>query len=268
MLGLQGIERIKAVAKKEWRLNLRFPMEYFASNLVSPIKNAVLMYLLYRGFLKGSENSLGVLNGENFQVFVILGTTCHSLFNASMQTFRFKMITEKYWMTIMATLVSPASILEVIAGFILGSIAIHLFVGALILCVTAYFFSIPLAYVGMGILCLFLVSLLGFGFGLIGTTISLVWEGKTYLFDYALQAVAFLSCFYYPVETLPVSLHGVVKVLPTYQASQLIQTLYLSGIPADFATLLGYVVVSSLLILCIPAFFLDYSMKKYGIVGY
>jgi len=261
-------ERVLAIADKEWRLNLRFPMEYIATNVVNPFKSAVVMYFLYRGLLTTGDHSLGVLNRATFPMYVVLGSTCHSLFMASLYTFRTKMVSEKYWQTITATLVSPASILEVIAGFIIGSVGIHLVISSLIVGVVSWFFNVPFSVFATSILLLLLISLLGFGFGLIGTTFSLVWEGKAFLFDYSIQGLIFLSCFYYPLETLPRTIHPLVKLLPTYQAGQMIQHLFIFGSHPNFVSYLSMLTVGTLFILCLPAFFLDYSIKKYGIVGY
>lgn len=265
---MKSLQRILAVAAKEWRLNLRFSTEYFASNAVSPIKAAILMYLLYRGLLGGTRASLGMVTHENFQVFVVLGTTCHSLFMASLFTFRFKMLTEKYWQTFTGTLVSPASIFEVIAGFILGSILIHLLVGIVVMLAAAFFFGLtPLQFfASLGIL--FCLMVFGFGVGLIGTTVNLVWEGRTWMFDYAVQALVFLSCFYYPIETLPEFLRGMVTWLPTFQATQLIQSLVLVGHAPFWQAQVAYIVVSSLLVLILPALYMDYAVKRFGLVGY
>jgi ABC-type polysaccharide/polyol phosphate export permease len=250
---MNPIARIAAVADKEFRLNLRFPMEYVASNLVTPIKSAILMYLIYHGLLKDSQTSLGVLNKQNFQVYVLIGTTCHSLFIASLSTFRSRMSSEKYWQTIAATLVSPASILEVIMGFIIGSVGIHLCFSILILGVTAYLFSIPLSIFLISIYFLFVITLIGFGFGLVGTTFSLVWEGKAFIFDYSIQIIIFASCFYYPIETLPKFLHKSVALLPTFQASQMIQHLFLFNDFVHFWPKLFVLTGCSLFILCLPA---------------
>lgn len=265
---MRTLERIGAVAAKEWRLNLRFSMEYFASNAVSPIKAAILMYLLYRGLLNGTNSSLGIVNQSNFQVFVLIGTTCHSLFMASLFTFRFKMLTEKYWQTFTGTLVSPASIFEVIAGFILGSILIHLFVGTLVLLAAMVIFHLTFAQFAAALGVLLCLMIFGFGVGLIGTTVNLVWEGRTWVFDYAVQALVFMSCFYYPIETLPEFLRGPVKILPTFQATHLVQNLILVGSAPDWPWVVTYIVMTSLIVLILPALYMDYAVKKFGLVGY
>jgi len=265
---MKSVQRILAVASKEWRLNQRFSMEYFASNAVSPIKAAVLMYLLYRGLLGGTNASLGMVTKENFQVFVLIGTTCHSLFMASLFTFRFKMLTEKYWQTFTGTLVSPASIFEVIAGFILGSILIHLLVAVVVLIAAAVMFSLTFGQFFAALGILFCLMLFGFGVGLIGTTVNLVWEGRTWMFDYAVQGLVFLSCFYYPIETLPEFFRAFVRVLPTFQATQLIQKLILVGSAPEWPWVMAYVVGSSLFVLIVPALYMDHAVKKFGLVGY
>jgi ABC-type polysaccharide/polyol phosphate export permease len=265
---MNSTRRVYAIAAKEWRLNSRFPMEYLAANLVSPLKSAMLMFFIYRGLLKGSTQSLGLLNGGNYGSYVFLGTTCHSLFMASVYTFRSKMVMEKYWQTITATLISPASVLEVILGFMIGSGTINLLISGAIFALTTILFPIPVASFLGALGLLLMLSFIGFGFGMIGTTISLCWEGKSFLFDYFMQALIFLSCFYYPIETLPKPIHGLVEILPTYQVSHLIQVLFLANGSGPMLLPFSYVAITCLIVLLVPAFFFDFSIKKYGIVGY
>jgi ABC-type polysaccharide/polyol phosphate export permease len=265
---MNATRRISAIASKEWRLNSRFPMEYLAANLVSPMKSAVLMYFIYRGLLKNHEQQLGMLNGGNFTSYVFLGTTCHSLFMSSVYTFRSKMMMEKYWQTITATLISPASVIELILGFMIGSGSINLLISGAIFAVTTILYPVPVhAFLG-ALTLLLMLSFLGFGFGMIGTTISLCWEGKSFVFDYLMQAIIFLSCFYYPIETLPKSIHGFIKFLPTYQVTHLIQELFLLKDYGPIGLSVAYVALSCAVVLVIPALIFDFSIKKYGIVGY
>jgi ABC-type polysaccharide/polyol phosphate export permease len=226
------------------------------------------MFFIYRGLLKNSGQSLGLLNGGNYQSYVFLGTTCHSLFMASVYTFRSKMVMEKYWQTVTATLISPATVLELILGFMIGSGAVNLLISGVIFALTTFFFPVTFAAFASSLGLLLMLSFLGFGFGMIGTTISLCWEGKSFLFDYFMQALIFLSCFYYPIETLPVPFHGIVQVLPTYQVSHMIQMLFLSQSSSPIWLSFGYVTVTCIIVLLVPAFFFDYSIKKFGIVGY
>jgi ABC-type polysaccharide/polyol phosphate export permease len=264
---VKAIKRILAVSSKEWLLNLRFPVDYLVNNAVNPLKTAVLMFLIYRGFLTENQH-LGLVGKGTYAIFVLIGTSCHSLFLNSVLTFRTKMVAEKYWLTILGTLVSPASIFEVIGGFIIGSVGIHLFFSACMLVVVAFFFKATVSTVLISMLLMFLISIIGFGLGLILTTINLVWEGKMFLFDYGLQLIIFLSCFYYPIETLPNFVRPSVHLLPTYRAAEAIQHLFIFGSVEHFPQVLLYLAVSAVIILCVPAIFLDYSIKRFGITGY
>jgi hypothetical protein len=115
------VNRILAVAIKEWRLNLRFPMEFLIGNFISPMKTAILMCLLYSGFFKSASGFLGNLTQENFTVYVLIGTVLHGQLSSSVAVFRGKMVSEKYWLTATATLMTPITIFEVIGGYMIGS---------------------------------------------------------------------------------------------------------------------------------------------------
>jgi len=181
-------KRILAIALKEWRLNTRFLTVYLADNLVSPVKTTVLMYLIYAGLLVKGNASLGGLNRDNFQVYVLLGTTCHTLLMSCVFLFRTKMVMEKWWQTVTATLISPASTIEVVLGFLIGSGTINFVISGLIFTVVAFLFPVPFHALAGSILVLLMLGLFGFGIGMVGAAISLSWEGKSFFFDYGARA--------------------------------------------------------------------------------
>ena len=259
--------RVWAVATKEMRLNMRFPLEYLASNFISPLKSSVLMFILYRGLL-GEDRSLGMLNGNNYQVYVLVGTTCHSLLMSSLSVFKSRMSAEKYWQTINATLVSPASIFETVLGFALGSGSINVLISVIILTLTCLIFPISLMTYFAALAILLIISFLGYGLGIIGATFTLCWEGKTFLYEYVVQGVVFLSCFYYPIETFPSYAHPLIKLLPTYWASTIIHELFNQGFAPDLTLMTLILVLNTAVILILPTIFLDWSIKRFGIVGY
>ncbi|MBI4404285.1 MAG: ABC transporter permease [Deltaproteobacteria bacterium] len=265
---MKSMTRIIAIATKEWRLNVRFPMEYFANNLVSPLKAAILMYFIYSGLLQRENSSLGLLSRDNFSIFVILGTTCHSLFTSSLFIFRQKLLNEKWWQTVTATLISPASTFEMIIGFIIGSGTLNIAVAVTLFSIIACFVPIHAEAFIISILVILLLAIFGFGMGLIGATFALCWEGKSFLFDYAIQAIVFLSCFYYPIETLPKVLHSGIELLPTYHAVRLVQELYLYGSSHNMMFALTYLLFSCAVAITLPTFIFERSVKKYGIIGY
>ncbi len=225
------------------------------------------MYFLYRGLLH-SHQAFGLLDRNNFQIYVLLGTTCHSLLMACVYTFRSKMVMEKWWQTVTATLISPLSTLELLAGYLIGSGSLNFLISALIFSGVSLLFPVTASTFFLSILILFLIALWGFGIGMIGATLVLCWEGKSFLFDYGIQAIIFLSCFYYPIETLPNWFHSVIHLLPTFHASQIIQELFLVGKSTHLMESLAYVTASAVFAVVIPALFFNYSVKKYGIVGY
>lgn len=260
--------RILAIASKEWRLNTRFFFEYLANNLISPVKTAILMYFIYAGFLGRESFSLGMVNKDNFHTFVFIGTTCHGIMLASVYVFRTKMLMEKWWQTVTATLISPVTTIEMIFGFILGSGTVHVAMGGVMFAVIAWFSHVSISAFLASFLTLCLLATFAFGLGLLGATMALCWEGKSFLFDYGIQGLTFLSCFYYPIETLPKVLHPVIQVLPTYHAATLIQQLYLYGESSQLPFTLAYLSTVALAALLIPGFVFENSLKRYGIVGY
>lgn len=260
--------RISAVAAKEWRLNLRFPLEFFIGHLTSPIKSAILMSLLYSGFFRNSTAFIGGVTNENYVVYVFLGTVLHSQLNSSIGIFRGKMSAEKYWQTATSTLLTPISIFEVITGFMIGSGGITLFINVMILSLVTVIFPISLPLYLCSVFVLFLLSVFGFALGLIGATVSLCWEGKSFLFDYTVQGITFLSCFYYPIEILPKLLQKVVVFMPTYQLGSALHLLYTSNNLSQLPQQFGLMVLTCAAIMIPAGLWFDKSVRKYGITGY
>lgn len=266
---MSAARRIFAVAQKEWRLNMRFAWQYFSDNLIAPTKTGILMYCIYHGLLKEVGQTLGMIDRANFALYVLVGTICHTLVAAAIYSFRSRMRDEKFWQTITATILSPISVMEVVLGFVVGSVGPNLLISAVMLIVTVQLFPVPFDTAVTAMLVLLLLAFLGFGLGVLGSTIALCWEGKAFLFDYAMQAMFFLSCFYYPLEVLPRVLHPVALVLPTYQASRLLHELFVLGIsPLHSPGALVYILLSALTLLYLPALFWNYSIRRYGVEGY
>jgi ABC-type multidrug transport system permease subunit len=223
---------------------------------------------MYHGFLSGTDIGFGGIRKENFTVFVLLGTTCHSLFSASVAVFSDKLLTEKWWQTVLATLCSPATSLEVIVGFMVGSGGVHIAIAFLFLTMISILYQATLVTFFYGILILAMLATLGFGIGLLGAIARLCFEGQAFIFDYVMQAVIFFSCFYYPIEMIPAFMRHGVTLLPTYQMASLLHQIYLTGFNVSMLPALTGLAALSVLALWIPAFALDYSIRKFGIVGY
>lgn len=263
------LHRILAIAAKEWRLNLRFPTEYLINNLVSPVKSMVLMCLLYSGFFRSSSiEYFGNVTQDNFIVYVLLGTVLHSQFSTSIAVFRGKMVTEKYWNTATATLLTPVSIFEVVGGFMIGSGGVAIVVNALILSFITLVYPIKLKLYLLSLLVLLLIAFLGFSLGLIGAMIGLCWEGKGFLFDYSVQAITFLSCFYYPIQLLPATVQKVVQFMPTYQLSNALHELYVSDGATNLPLVIAYMLVVCFCVLIPSGFLFESSVRKHGVIGY
>ncbi len=259
--------RVMAVARKEWRLNLRFPAEYFIHNLVSPVKSAILMIFIYSGFFKTAGN-FGNMTKENFIAYVLLGSILHSQLTTSIGIFRGKLVMEKYWQTAMATLLSPASIYEVLAGYALGSGGISFLVNIGLLSAVTFVWPVSAGTYLLSLFVLFLMALLGFGLGLIGATIGLCYEGKSFAFDYGVQLITFLSCFYYPVEILPKVIKPFVTIMPTYQLGEALHNFYLSLPVGNVFLSVAYMLVTIFLVVFAGGALFDYSIRKQGVIGY
>lgn len=264
----KSLERILAIALKEWRLNLRFTGEYFINNLFTPLKSALVMIFLYSGFFKATDIFLGSVTKDNYLGYVLLGSILHSQLNNAAGILNGKLVAEKYWQTALATLLSPASIYEVLLGFAIGSGGITIFVNIVLLALVTLFYPISIASFFMAVLVVGLMALLGFGLGLIGATIGLVWEGKQFLFGYAFQVLTFISCLYYPIGIMPQFVQPIVTYMPTYQLGEVLHSIYFGAVNANIIYSILYMLATCFAVLIGAGCLYNHSIRKYGIIGY
>ena len=106
------------IAEKETKLALRYKVPFFTSSLVGPIIRIMPFLLVYWGFFAFGENASigGEVTSANFVIFLILGMLCDVFFDTGWKTFTGRFMTEKYWQTIEAMLLSPINRISFIFG--------------------------------------------------------------------------------------------------------------------------------------------------------
>lgn len=263
-----SLNRVSAIASKEWRLNLRFATEYFIGNFVTPVKSALVMILIYSGFFKASDIFLTSVTKENYIGYVLVGSILHSQFTNSAGLLSGKFVAEKYWQTALGTLLSPATISEVTLGYAIGSGGMTTLVNILLLGVVTFFFPISFSSFLMAVGILLLISALGYSLGLLGATIGLVWEGKLFLYHYGMQVLTFFSCLYYPIGVIPEALQPIVRWMPTYQIGEAMHNLYFGILNTNALFSVIYMLITTTATFLVAGYLYNSSIRKYGIVGY
>ena len=103
--------------------------------------------------------------------------------------------------------------------------------------------------------------------GLILGSIVLTRENLVFLLEYFFWFWVFLSCFYYPIDSLPKFFHPLVEINPIYHAVLLIRKLW-SGAEGSYALHFYFVLLFPLSSLGIGSVLFDKIVNKWNVSGY
>ena len=259
------ISRILTIAKKESVLKLRFKWGYIFDSIVNPLRLGLLFFFVYSGFFYSGAENIGGVTAKNYIVFVLLGMTMANLFTSGFKVISNSFLREKWWKTIQGLLTSPAKKIEILLGFGIGALADIL---------PVFLFSIIIAYIILPIslinflyfLAIIIITyLMVLGLGFINAVFTLSNENLASFFHFASWGVIFLSCFYYPITSLPKFIHPLVKLNPLYYANVVIKSLWMYN--ALSIKSIFYLSILSLISLGIGILVFNKVWKKLGIHG-
>ena len=262
-----NISQIFAIAQKEIRLNLRFGWNYFGETLIYPFRYVFIFFLIYKGFFTSGAQGIGDITRTNYLAFLVLGGLAHTFFNTAFNVFRTKFLREKYWQTISTFLIAPAHRLKLVIGIGLAEL-LRLGIILVIFLSIAYFFkSIPFIKLAAVISIILLTYLGTLGVSLIAGAFALANENILFLFVYLQMGWTVLSCFYYPLSSIPGFLRPLVMVNPVYHSVTLIRELWL-GLPGNTALHLCFIIPFAVLAPILGAYLFNNIIKKMGVTGY
>jgi ABC-2 type transport system permease protein len=260
------INRILAIAKRQVILRLRFKWDYFMHTIVFPAKNLIAFLLIYLGFFYSGATNIGGITRENYIVFLLLGMMFMAIFNTGWDIIAGSFLNEKYWQTIQGVLISPAKKLEIILGYGIGGLVniAPLLLLSLIFC----YIIIPIRIINFVyiIILLLLMYLAILGAGFVQAALKLSNENIAALLTPAFWVWVFISCFYYPITSLPKFIHPIVELNPIYHANYVIKHLWIYN--TFNIKSLFYLSLLSLMSLSAGIYIFNKVWKKIGIQGY
>jgi ABC-2 type transport system permease protein len=260
------ISRVLAITKRQIILNLRFKWGYFMNTFIFPLKGLISFMLIYLGFFYSGATNIGGITKETYIVFLLLGMVFMTIFGTGWGMISGSFMQEKYWQTIQGVLTSPAKKIEIIFGYgIAGLINILPF---LMISLVSCYIIMPISLTNFIyiIILLLLMYLAISGIGFIQAALILSNEDLSALILPAFWAWAFISCFYYPITSLPKFIHPIVRLNPIYQANFVIKHLWIYNtfnIKSFF-----YLSLLSLISLSAGIYIFNKVWKKIGIQGY
>ena len=258
--------RILAIAKRGLLIKLRYKWDFVVKGVLNPVKNGVGFFVVYSGFFGAGAVHIGPVDRSNYLVYLMFGMIFHSFFNKAFVDCSEVFLREKFWQTIQGLLVSPAKGYEILLGYGLVEVidSVPIIVAALAISVVVVQLSIVKLLAVVALLGLLYLLLLGIGFIRAGFILSD--ENAASFFMPFSWVLFFLSCFYYPIQSIPTFFHPLILANPVYHAGLAITSVALGG---DVQwTSIGYLAVCCVVFSTVGALTCAKVWKREGIQGY
>lgn len=262
------INQVFAVAEKEIRLKLRWGKDYFLAVIVTPLIYLIPYFLIYQGIFNLGSGNIGDLTRENYAVWLFLGTIYFTFASRGFGTFEPRFISEKYWMTIQATFLTPTNKYALLIGITIETF-LETFVPLVIFTILSYII-LPTTFLSLiGILGLLLVVLIASaGIGLLRGGIALINENFRSIIYYAIYFILFFSCYSLPYEILPKSLQFFVIINPFYHGLLLIRSMWFNTLSVELWGSFLYIIIFTILTIIIAVWLFNKLIERFGIKGY
>jgi ABC-type polysaccharide/polyol phosphate export permease len=260
------ISRVLAIAKRQIILNLRFKWSYLLGTFIFPLKSLVGFFIVYSGFFYSGATNIGGITKETYVVFLLLGMIFMTIFNKGLGVISGAFTQEKFWQTIQGVLTSPAKKIEIVLGYGIGGLVNMLPLSVLSLAICYAIMPISIINFICIIILLALMYLTILGIGFIRAALQLSNENISAFLTPFFLGWMFISCFYYPITSLPKFTHPLVKLNPIYHANWVIKSLWMHGsfeLKSFF-----YLALLSLISLSVGIYIFNKVWKKMGIQGY
>lgn len=217
------LPRLRSGAFPVWRRNALVWRKLFGPSLVINFGEPFL-YLLGLGY------GLGLFIGEMMQMpyltFLASGILASSAMNTAsfeaMYSVYTRMVPQRTYDAILAT---PLEIQDILLGELLWSATKCVISGSGILLVAALLGAVHGWQALLAIPILFLVGLTFASLGLVMTSLAPGYDYFNYYFTLVLTPMFILSGVFYPVDSLPAVLQGIVQALPLVHAVDLVRPL-------------------------------------------
>lgn len=257
-------ERVYGIFKGELLLNLRFKWRFLVEALFR-LRASFLFFFMYYGFFRGGAQGIGSVTRENYVVFLLLGLILFSVFTQGFNSPGRSFMEKKWWGAIHGLFASPATTMDILLGI---GLAAMVEVAPLIgLSLVFSWIVMPVALVKilwlLVVLSLMYIAVLGVG--ILRAAFVLTNENVDAWFNILYWGAVALSCFYYPIDSLPPLLHPIVHINPVYHANVVGKAIWLGETYSMWSVL--YVAVAAILSAFCAGYFFRRVCERTGIQG-
>ena len=265
------IKRTLSFSRRELKLRTRYKWPLISSSIVYPILHVLPLVLLYWGLLSTVSGDFGEVTAENFLPWLLVGTLCYSVFFLGCAFFKGRFVEEKYWGTIIGTLIAPISKYYFLFGAII-QLSIEAFFTTILWTILAFIiFPTSLSGLFLLFLIIFITIIIGASLGLIHGTIILVNENYGVFFDYLSYSLAFFSTYSIPYEVFsrihPI-VQGVVDINPLYHIIKITRAIWFGTYGSDLISSLIYIIIFAICLMIVGVYLFSKITRHYGVRGY
>ncbi|NVM03965.1 MAG: ABC transporter permease [Candidatus Helarchaeota archaeon] len=285
-----------AIAEKEIKLKLRFPLNFFSEIFIKPFISLIPYIILYAGIFtaQSPNNTLITLylakdypDLFNFLLFNFLKDNFSSSFNQTtylswllvgniififsrngFDAFMSRFRTEKYWSTIQGMLLTPINRYLMLLGFVITSFIESMIFFVMMIIISFLVYPIAFYQVILIFLIAFLMILASSGLGLIKGAVYISTESLLTIFELLQFFILFISCYSIPIEYFPESLQFLALINPFYHGVNSAQNIYFGNYSPDLLFSIGYITIFAIVTTILGVYLFNRIWKKFGIHGY
>ena len=187
---------VLTIAKKEISHVFKLPLQV----LGAPIATSILYFLVF-GHAIGSR--VGDIHGVSYIEFIMPGLIMMNMVTGAFNGVFSSLILSKYMNTFADLLVSPMSYLEIIMGYVIGSVGRSIITAAAIYVCALFFVPFRMEH---PLFILLMLVFVGACFALLGFIVGVVadnFEQASIFPNFIIMPLSFLGGIFYSVEMLP-----------------------------------------------------------------
>ena len=186
-------------------------LRIWPQTLIPPAITMTLYFVIF-GQLIGRR--IGEMGGMDYMEFIVPGLIMLSVITNSYGNITSSFFGAKFGRHVEELLISPLPPILILAGYVTGSVFRALFVGALVLCVAAFFSDLSIHNAGVTLAVVLMTSIVFSLGGFINATFAQKFDDIAIIPTFVLQPLTYLGGVFFSVDLLPGFWQNVALVNP------------------------------------------------------
>jgi len=218
-------------------------MRIWMQTLLPPAITMSLYFVIF-GNLIGSR--IGKMGGFSYMEYIVPGLIMMSVITNSYSNVASSFFSAKFQRQIEELMVSPASNIIILAGYVGGGVCRGLFAGAIVTTISLFFVDLPIHSISMVILVIFLTSILFSLGGFINAVFAKSFDDISIVPTFVLTPLTYLGGVFYSISLLPLFWQKVSMINPVFYMVNAFRLGFLGA--ADVAFPLAITIIMSFIV--------------------